>query len=279
MISTERCPHWEVYFSRLAADGRAQFLECNGKPFWIPVERLAWARALWFGEHVEDVTNEEVMKKSVQGWMQILGPVTANRISELLSVNPSFVYNALLNMEAQGLMMRGSFEHPAATADFDIEWCERRILQRIHKLTIGARRKQVEPVPPAVFMRWLLGWQHLAPQTQFAGEEGVLEALSQLEGFEAPAIEWERTLLPARVADYDPRWLDGLCLSGAVGWGRVSPHPAFIAIEGAGPRRVIPSNAAPITFFLRDSAAWLELALDDQCAKNLASKPHSPRMP
>ncbi len=58
------------------------------------------------------------------------------------------------------------------------------------------------------------------PQTQLAGEEGLLEALAQLEGFEAPAIEWERTLLPARVADYDPRWLDRLCLSGAVGWGQ-----------------------------------------------------------
>jgi ATP-dependent Lhr-like helicase len=71
-------------------------------------------------------------------------------------------------------------------------------------------------------------------------------------------------LLPARVADYDPRWLDRLCLSGAVGWGRVSPHPAFNAGDGAGPRRVVPSNAAPITFYLRESAAWLEPALEQK---------------
>jgi ATP-dependent Lhr-like helicase len=95
----------------------------------------------------------------------------------------------------------------------------------------------------------------------------VLQTLSQFEGFEAPAIEWERTLLPARVAGYDPCWLDRLCLSGAVGWGRVSPHPAFSAGDGAGPRRVIPSNAAPITFFLRDSATWLELALAERCVE------------
>jgi ATP-dependent Lhr-like helicase len=110
-------------------------------------------------------------------------------------------------------------------------------------------------------MRWLLGWQHVAPQTQLTGEEGVLDALRQLEGFEAPAVEWERTLLPARVANYDPRWLDQLCLSGAVGWGRISPHPAWSAGEGAGPRRVIPTNAAPITFYIRETADWLPHAL------------------
>jgi ATP-dependent Lhr-like helicase len=94
----------------------------------------------------------------------------------------------------------------------------------------------------------------------------LLEVLAQLEGFEAPAIEWEKSLPPARVADHDPRWLDRLCLSGAVGWGRVSPHPAFNAGDGDGPRRVNPSNAAPITFYLRESAAWLEHALEQQCA-------------
>ncbi len=148
--------------------------------------------------------------------------------------------------------------------DHNIEWCERRILQRIHRLTLGTLRKQIEPVTPAVYLRWLLNWQHLAPQTQLSGEEGVLEALHQLEGFEAPAIEWERTLLPARVANYDPRWLDNLCLSGAVGWGRISPHPAWSATDGGAPRRVIPTNAAPITFYIRESADWLPHALAQQ---------------
>jgi ATP-dependent Lhr-like helicase len=170
-------------------------------------------------------------------------------------------------MEMQGLLMRGAFEHPATAEDHDIEWCERRILQRIHRRTLGTLRKQIEPVTPAIYMRWLLGWQHLAPQTQLAGEEGVLEALHQLEGFEAPAIEWERTLLPARVANYDPRWLDALCLSGAVGWGRISPHPAWSTGDGVAPRRVIPTNAAPITFYVRESANWLPHALAQQCVE------------
>ena len=122
----------------------------------------------------------------------------------------------------------------------------------------------MEPVSPARFMHWLLRWQHLAPQTQVSGEDGLLEAISKLEGFEAPAVEWERTILPSRVANYDSRWLDQLCLSGVVGWGRVSPHPAFHEINGNGPQRVIPTNAAPITFYLRDSAAWLDHALREQ---------------
>jgi ATP-dependent Lhr-like helicase len=183
--------------------------------------------------------------------------------------------------------MRGAFEYPATTdpsatenPDHDIEWCERRILQRIHRRTVASLRKQIEPVTPAVYMRWLLQWQHLAPQTQLSGEEGVLDALHQLEGFEAPAIEWERTLLPARVANYDPRWLDALCLSGAVGWGRISPHPAWsLADDAARPRRVIPTNAAPITFYIRETADWLPHALAQQCVEEAklaaALSPHA----
>src|SRR5437763_9896269 len=211
-----------------------------------------------------DANKENALMKCVQGWVQILGPVTANRFAQMLSIEPALVFQAFIAMEVQGLLMRGSVERSATSDDLEIEWCERRILQRIHKLTIGIRRKEVEAIAPAAFLRWLLGWQHVAPQTQLAGEEGVLEALTKLEGFEAPAVEWERSLLPARVANYDPAWLDRVCLSGAGGWGRVSPHPALAAGDGSGPRRVIPSNAAPITFYVRDSAQWLAPALEAQ---------------
>ena len=210
------------------------------------------------------VTHELALKQCVQGWLQILGPTTSLAFSEHLGIPSAAVFQTFVAMEMQGLLMRGAFEHPVTQEDHAIEWCERRILQRIHRLTLATARKQVEPVAPAVYMRWLLGWQHVAPQTQLAGDEGVLQALLQLEGFEAPAVEWERTLLPTRVADYDPRWLDQLCLSGAVGWGRISPHPAWSNGDGAAPRRVIPTNAAPITFYVRESADWLPHALAQQ---------------
>ncbi len=257
-------PHWAEFYERLARTGRAQTLACCGVPCWIPTERLDFAQALWFPQSDARVSRDDALKMCVQGWLQILGPVTARGLASRLSLDPTLIYQSFVCMEVQGLLMRGSYEKPATTEECDIEWCERRILQRIHRLTVGVRRKQVEPVTPAAYMRWVLSWQHLAPQTQLAGEEGLLEALSQLEGFEAPAIEWERTILPARVANYDPRWLDRLCLSGAVGWGRVSPHPAWSAGDGSAPRRVIPTNAAPITFYVRDSADWLAHALADQ---------------
>ena len=115
------------------------------------------------------------MRKCVQGWIQILGPVTASQFARDLSLDASSVYQQFVASEAQGLLMRGTFEHPPVVEEADIEWCERRILQRIHKLAIGVRRKQVDPVSPGAFMRWLLEWQHLAPQTQVSGEEGLLE--------------------------------------------------------------------------------------------------------
>ena len=283
--------HWPLYFERLAAKGRVHIVELNGSPGWIASERLADAALLWPEEKVPDsslttsslvalespkppvssvATRDAVTTQLTQGWLQLLGPTTAAHLAELLHLHPRSLHQALLAMEMQGLAMRGVFERtkPADEALYDIEWCERRILQRIHRLTLGTLRKQVEPVAPNVFMRWLLDWHHLAPQTQLTGEEGVLAAIEQLEGFEAPAVEWERTLLPARIANYDPRWLDNLCLAGVIGWGRISPHPAWLATtDASAPRRVIPTTAAPITFFLRESAEWLHHALEAKCVE------------
>ncbi len=251
---------WRGFYDRLERHGRARLMTDSGIAYWISTERVAHFQAL-FGRDTDSVTKETALRQCVQGWIQILGPTTALSFAERLGLNPADIFQAFLAMEMQGLLMRGVFEGRKTAIDHEIEWCERRILQRIHRRTLHSLRKQIEPVPPAVYMRWLLGWQHLAPQTQLRGEEGVLEALHQLEGFEAPAIEWERTLLPARVASYDPRWLDALCLSGAVGWGRISPHPAWSSAEGSGPRRVVPTSAAPITFYIRGSAEWLPHAL------------------
>jgi ATP-dependent helicase Lhr and Lhr-like helicase len=267
ILDTAEARHWPTFYDRLTHTGRAQIIHLNGSPCWVATERLPQVAALWqFPIHeTVDITKEAALQKCVQGWAQILGPTTANSFSRTLGLDPATVFQTFLAMEMQGLLMRGAFEYPSTTEDDDIEWCERRILQRIHRRTVATLRKQIEPVTPSVYMRWLLTWQHLAPQTQLAGEEGVFEALRQLEGFEAPAIEWERTLLPARVANYDPRWLDALCLSGAVGWGRISPHPAWSNGDGAAPRRVIPTNAAPITFYIRETADWLPHALAQQC--------------
>ena len=269
----EEAQHWPAFYQRLVAAGRASTMDLAGLPCLVAKERSREAELLWSSGHPQQsedqgtfaVTRTTATQTLVQGWLQILGPTSAIHLGDHVHLEPAPIFAAMLAMEMQGLAMRGVFEGEATSDDHGIEWCERRILQRIHRLTLGTLRKQIEPVTPGVYMRWLLDWQHLTPQSKLGGEEGVLAAIEQLEGFEAPAVEWERTLLPARVANYDPRWLDSLCLAGVVGWGRVSPHPAWSAGEGAAPRRVIPTNAAPITFYLRESADWLPEALAAQC--------------
>ena len=207
---------------------------------------------------------DDALRKCVQGWIQILGPVTANRFANDFSLDPRSVLQALLSLETQGLLMRGIFEGPAAGDELDTEWCERRILQRIHKLTIGTRRRQVEPVSPATFMQWLLGWQHLLPRRRFRARTDCLRQSRNWKGSKRRQSSGRkqfchpvsRTMIPAGSISF--------VLSGVVGWGRVSPHPAFHEGNGNGPQRVIPTNAAPITFYLRDSAAWLDHALREQ---------------
>ncbi len=267
VLDDPRARGWRVLFDRLTSQSRAQ-RDITG--FLCAAERVADLASLHRPE-----PDSALMQKALHAWLQILGPQTAASLAASLSLAPGAVFTALVAMESQGTILRGEFELSASdqreqasendpqgqSPGWQIQWCERRILQRIHKRTIHTLRKQIEPVAPADYMRWLLGWQHLAPQTQLTGEEGVLDALRKLEGFEAPAIEWERSLLPQRVANYDPRWLDTLCMAGVVGWGRVSPHPAFASPEGGAPRRVVPTSMAPITFFLREDAHWIDACL------------------
>ena len=303
--------HWPLFFTRLEEEGRAHLIDLESTPVWIATERLPEAALLWPDcQTLQDLVVSTGAKRSgetrtvagteerpaqnlsprdtatstlTQGWLQLLGPTTSAHLAHLTHLQPAAIYQSLLTMELQGLAMRGTFEYPKPPDDaaHETEWCERRILHRIHRLTLGTLRKQVEPVTPDIFLRWLLDWHHLAPNTQLTGEEAVLAAIEQLEGFEAPAIEWERTLLSARIANYDPQWLDNLCLAGVIGWGRISPHPAWTAstagapssatvssspkVGSSGPRRVIPTTAAPITFYLRESSDWLHHALAAKC--------------
>lgn len=265
-------PDWALFFGRLELHGRATRAECAGRRYLVAAERISALRALLPGLRLEKElpclpddkswTGPEALRKMLQGWLALTGPVTARALGERLGIGAREIWKTLLEMETQGVVLRGEFEGGAAAAEEDIEWCERRLLQRIHKKTLAALRKQIEPVAPAIYMQWLLRWQRAAPQHRLCGEAGVLEALRLLEGFEAPAVEWERSLLPQRVVGYDPRWLDSLCLEGAVGWGRLSPHPAFTSQqEVCAPRRVVPTSMAPVTFFVREDALWMDRCL------------------
>jgi ATP-dependent helicase Lhr and Lhr-like helicase len=271
-----RTAQWGEWHARLQRQGRVMAVSVQGREYFVAAEcaedlRLLWLEAEFTGTAAaipaSHANADDVLRKAIQGWMALLGPVTSRSLGERLGVAPNEVWKQMLRLEMSGTILRGSFEIPPSAgpvADEGVEWCERRLLQRIHKRTLHTLRKQVEPVTPAVYMRFVLDWQHLGERRQLTGEQGLLEAIRGLEGFEAPAVEWERSLFPQRVANYDPRGLDALTLTGVVGWGRISPHPAFASIESGGPKRIIPTGMAPITFFLREEALWMDLCLSQR---------------
>jgi ATP-dependent Lhr-like helicase len=142
------------------------------------------------------------------------------------------------------------------------EWCNRRVLARIHRRTIGQLRREIEPVTAAEYHRFLHRWQHVAPPSRLHGVDGTLQVIRQLEGYEIPAAAWETQILPLRVASYRPEYLDKLCYSGEVMWGRLAPHPSLSVDESETARRIRPTKLAPISLFTREDAEELIVRTD-----------------
>jgi ATP-dependent Lhr-like helicase len=256
-------PAWNEHFERLATERRAASAQIGAESYWVAAERgklfLQIFPSASFHPALAEITGarssrDDAVLQWVTGWIGHSGPTTASELGTALGLPGSEVEKTLLRLESSGAILRGQFTDSTTN---EIEWCERRLLARIHRLTLGALRRQIESVTSAQFMHWLLRWQHLARGTQLLGERGTLEALQQLQGFEAPANSWERQILARRVTGYDPKFLDQLCLTGVVGWGRLSPHPATLDSVSPGKRRVVPSSVAPITFFVREDAEWM----------------------
>ena len=275
---------WRAFFEQLVQNGRAALATVPGatltrpttgrRCYWVAAERAKSFASLFPLAELDPslpaletatLSHDDALLTMITGWMMHLGPTTSAELGDLLGVPPPEVDKVLLRLEATGAILRGNFtgkvskesEARTTTGELATEWCDRRLLARIHRLTVATLRKQIEPVTAAQFMRWLLRWQHVAPGTQVLGERGTLEVLRQLQGFEIPANAWERQVLGRRIADYDPKILDQLCLTGAAGWGRLSPHPATLEDSAAGKRRVIPTSVAPITFFVREDSDWM----------------------
>ena len=254
---------WIPFLEQLVVDRRASLAHVGSEAYWVAAERVPVFSQVFPSAHFEAVppsvgaaalSRDESLLNLVTGWMSHSGPVTASQLAGILTLPVSEIDKALLRLESSGVVLRGRFTDPHSDPT---EWCERRLLARIHRLTLGQLRKEIQSVTPAQFMDWELRWQHVAPSTQLLGQRGTLEAIRQMQGFEAPANSWERQILRRRIADYDPKVLDQLCLTGAVGWGRLSPHPATLEALTDGKRRVIPTSVAPITFFVREESDWM----------------------
>ncbi len=256
---------WRPLFDRLVGNGRAAVVRSPAptEERWVAAERLPEIRAALPEAIVEPElelpprlvavrpSREAAVRELLRGRLEISGPTTAAELAAGLGVERAAAEAALLGLESEGAVLRGTFS-PAAEGR---EWCDRRLLARIHRYTIGRLRAEIEPVSAADLMRFLFEWQKVEPDHRVAGPEGVAAVLAMLDGYEVPAGAWEPDLLSSRCEDYRPEYLDALCLTGRVSWGRLSP-PASAGARPSGPLRT-----SPVAVFPRASAPlWISLA-------------------
>ncbi len=254
---------WPAFAAALARDKRVARLEPPG--VWIAAERLPQFQALWpaatctpaiaapaaYAERAWSA--EDALVEILRGRLEGQGPVPRDALATALGIPSDALAAALAALEVEGFAMRGRFT-PGAAVD---EWCERRLLARIHGYTIKRLRAEIEPVAARDFLRFLLDWQRVAPDTRMEGPDALEAIVGQLEGFEAPAGAWESEILPARLAGYEPAWLDDHCLAGRIAWARLTPRAAK---PNGGARAATPVSTTTITLLARRRAPlWAAL--------------------
>jgi len=259
----------EPLFQALVAGRRATRVDA-GAALWVAADRLAEVVAVHptapveppLAMPVEVKTWEppDALRELLRSRLEALGPITSAELAASLAVPEGDVLVALAALESEGVIFRGTFRKGNEGI---VEWCERRLLARIHRMTIDRLRAEIEPVTQQDFVRFLFRWQRVEPGERVEGPTGVRAALEILEGFEAPAAAWEADLLPARVEHYETAWLDGLCLSGHTSWLRRSP-----SASGGTPIR-----ATPITLVPRGATArWVAAANDGDAGLSHGAK-------
>ncbi|MBI1818563.1 MAG: DEAD/DEAH box helicase [Deltaproteobacteria bacterium] len=277
---------WAAFVDELIAERRATCARWGEYRALVAAERVALVTAavpdVQFDPHLAAFADtphcepEDALRAIVHGWMECLGPTTGAALAALLGLPESKIDAALLRLESEGVVLRGRFTvTPSKPSE---EWCERRLLARIHRLTINRLRREIEAVSAADFIRFLMRWQHVHAGTQLHGRDGVAQIIGQLQGLELPAPAWERDVLTARVDLYNPADLEQLCLAGEVAWGRLrlapvgngvdtddpADHLTGVVAPVRGRRRAAPTRAAPLALVLREALpALLEPAASD----------------
>jgi ATP-dependent Lhr-like helicase len=253
---------WRTWFDELVEAGRAITVHAPAAVLWCAVERRPVLELLLPEGRADPdhhspiaapaIDREAAASEMLRGHLEYRGPSTVADLAEATGLPESDVVIGLARLEGEGFAFRGHF----TLSDGPEEFCARRLLARIHAYTQQRLRREIEPVTAQDFMRFLLRWQHVAPETKREGRLGVLAVVEQLQGFELAAGAWEEAILRARVEGYRIEWLDDLCLSGDVTWGRLSLRNGE---EDEAPRRsgMTPSRATPITLAIRDDLPWL----------------------
>jgi ATP-dependent helicase Lhr and Lhr-like helicase len=229
-------PHegWVGWFSALVADGRAGLVDgC-----WVATERLGAAASLG--------SDDDAAAACIGGHLQVAGPVSVDQLVADAPLPAGAPRGAPLSMARARTALARLEGNGTAIELPDGRWCARHLLVRLHGASRSRRRGRVEAVPIADYVRFLTDWQHVTPGSRLEGRAGLLEVIEQLAGIEVPAAEWESQILSARVRDYEPRWLDELCLSGEIVWGRLTPRAERPGRSGS------PSPVTPLAFVRRD---------------------------
>jgi ATP-dependent helicase Lhr and Lhr-like helicase len=263
---------WAEHFEALARAGRCFEIHAPavGDALWGATERRGELEALFPGARFvpdhplppglaggpDAVEEDDAAVTLVQGHLEISGPVTVEDLVAATGLSPSSTTIALEALRARGFAVSGGFE-----PEHREQWCARRLLARIHAYTRERRRAAVRPISQEEWQAFLDSWWHAAPGSQRNGRAGLTEVIEQLQGFELPAGEWEQTFAD-RVESYRPEWLDDLCLSGEVVWGRLSVLEPAKEIDGSAAEKPLgaakaPSRRTPITFMLRPDLPWL----------------------
>lgn len=223
---------WDHFFGDLQRQGRAVAISREGKPaLWCALERLPQVLAvIGAAEYQPLVAMTEAVAQAhdlerplidlMRGRMEVEGPATSADLADRLGMEASQVEGAMLHLEADGMVFRGYFDPDVD----DQQWCERRLLARIHRYTLQKLRREVEPVSPAAFMRFLFGWHGIGQSELKEGPQALQAVIEKLQGAEAPAVAWESDIFPTRLPGYAPEWMDQLCFSGQVAWGRFTPY-------------------------------------------------------
>ena len=232
-ISESGDGRWRPLLSSLIESGQAASAEPAGGPkLWIAVERIPQFQVLYpdavnasatvVHDSIREFSSEDpeqVLTDVIRGRLELLGPTTASAISSDMGLSTHRIDQALVALETEGFAIRGHFS-PDLPADAETEWCERRLLARIHRYTLEKLRRAIKPISSSDYIRFLLRWHGLTGGARKEGAEALNGALDQLDGFSCPAIAWESDILPSRIKDYDHNWLDTCCLSGKTTWGR-----------------------------------------------------------
>jgi ATP-dependent helicase Lhr and Lhr-like helicase len=256
--------HWDASLALLAKSGRATRLVSTQGGLWVAAERLATMQRLYPDAIPQPViapprgyetgleSPEDALRELLRARLGGLGPVTVDALVAQLGLPRGDVDFALAALQTEGTVFQGRVTPGMA----EIEWCERHLLARIHRYTLKRLRREIEPVEPRDFVRFLFEWQHVAGSSRVSGPEALPAVLAQLEGFEAPASLWEAEVLPARVKDYASSWLDDLCTAGRTLWTRLRPLASGTQGGGRSSLRTTPILLLP----RRAAPAWSRLA-------------------